>query len=126
VLRDASLVAFVPVSDLTTARAFYEATLGLAVMEENPFAVLLDANGTPLRLIPVPGIRPQPFTVVGWNVADIEEAVAGLADRGVTFTRYDGTDQDDQGIWTTPGGERVAWFVDPDGNTLSLTGPAGR
>ena len=52
---------------------------------------------------------------------DIAAAVRGLAAKGVVFTRYEGMDQDENGVWTTPGGEQVAWFPDPDGNTLSLT-----
>jgi hypothetical protein len=47
--------------------------------------------------------------------------VRALTDRGVVFSRYDGMDQDELGIWSTPSGDRVAWFADPDGNTLSLT-----
>ena len=46
--------------------------------------------------------------------------------KGVRFTRYDGMGQDEAGIWTTPSGDRVAWFTDPDGNTLSLTTLAAR
>ena len=61
------------------------------------------------------------YTVLGWRVADIAATARGLAGRGVAFLRYDGMDQDDNGVWTTPGGDRVAWFGDPDGNTLSLT-----
>jgi hypothetical protein len=59
--------------------------------------------------------------VAGWQVPDIAEAMAALAERGVTGLRFDGMDQDDLGVWTAPGGDRVAWFADPDGNTLSLT-----
>jgi hypothetical protein len=44
-----------------------------------------------------------------------------LTGRGITFVRYAGMEQDDLGIWTTPGGDRIAWFTDPDGNVLSLT-----
>jgi predicted enzyme related to lactoylglutathione lyase len=62
-----------------------------------------------------------PYTVLGWTVADIEAAVDELAGRGVTFNRYDGMGQDDRGIWTAPGGARIAWFKDPDGNTLSVS-----
>jgi len=54
-------------------------------------------------------------------VPDISAVVRTLAGRGVQFARYDGLTQDDLGIWTTPGGDQVAWFNDPDGNTLSLT-----
>jgi len=46
---------------------------------------------------------------------------ANLTDKGVSFRRFDGMEQDDLGIWTTPNGDRVAWFCDPDDNTLSLT-----
>jgi hypothetical protein len=56
--------------------------------------------------------------VAGWQVPDIAEAMAALAERGVTGLRFDGMDQDDLGVWTAPGGDRVAWFADPDGNTL--------
>jgi hypothetical protein len=62
-----------------------------------------------------------PFTVLGWKVLDITTAVRDLAEAGVPFTRYDGMSQDEDGIWTAPSGDRVAWFADPDGNNLSLT-----
>ena len=120
-LGDRSLVAFIPVSDLEEARSFYGEVLGLRVTEASPYAVVLDAGGTMLRLAQVNGLRPQPFTIAGWEVPDMVESIHTLMDRGVTFIRYDGMDQDEDGVWTTPGGEKVAWFADPDGNTLSLT-----
>jgi hypothetical protein len=61
------------------------------------------------------------YTVLGWRVADIAATARGLAGRGVEFLRHDGMDQDENGAWTTPGGDKVAWFADPDGNVLSLT-----
>jgi predicted enzyme related to lactoylglutathione lyase len=70
---------------------------------------------------PVGELTVQPFTLAGWQVPDIETTVRALTARGVTFTRYDGMGQSALGIWTTPGGDQVAWFTDPDGNTLSLT-----
>jgi catechol 2,3-dioxygenase-like lactoylglutathione lyase family enzyme len=120
-LTGASFIGFIPVRDLTAARAFYEEILGLPVVDDTPFALVLDAGGTMLRVTPVPGLAPQPFTVVGWAVPDIAATARDLAARGVEFARYDGMTQDDLGIWTTPGGDRIAWFKDPDGNTLSLT-----
>src|SRR5580700_1565325 len=60
-------------------------------------------------------------TVLGWRVTDITAAVRGLAAKGVVFLRYEGMDQDSDGVWTAPGGDKVAWFTDPDGNVLSLT-----
>jgi hypothetical protein len=95
--------------------------LGIQVTEESPYAVVMDAAGTMLRLTQVDGLRPQPFTVAAWRVPDMGESIDALAARGVTFIRYEGMDQDAKGIWSTPGGDQVAWFKDPDGNTLSLT-----
>jgi hypothetical protein len=62
-----------------------------------------------------------PWTVLGWAVPDIEATLAELAGRGVAGLRFENLPQDEQGIWTTPDGSKVAWFHDPDGNTLSIT-----
>jgi catechol 2,3-dioxygenase-like lactoylglutathione lyase family enzyme len=114
-------MAFIPVSDDAAARTFYETTLGLSVIDDTPFALIVDANGTKVRITPVPDLRPQPFTIAGWQVRDIDATVNELITRGVKFNRYDGMEQTDNGIWLSPNGDFVAWFADPDGNTLSLT-----
>lgn len=114
-------MAFVPTTDLERAREFFGSVLGLEHEETNPFASVFRVGPTMLRVTKVESLVPQPFTVLGWSVPDIDSTVRELTERGVTFTRYDGMGQDDLGVWTTPGGERVAWFTDPDGNTLSLT-----
>ena len=82
---------------------------------------MFDANGTMLRVAAVAEVSRPGYTVLGWRVADITAAARDLATRGVAFIRYDGMDQDGDGVWTTPGGDKVAWFADPDGNILSLT-----
>ena len=120
-LESSDLIAFAAATDLDRARAFYQRTLGLTVTEQNDFACVLDAHGTMLRVTAVPKVSPAGYTVLGWRVTDITATVRDLAARGVEFRRYDGMDQDDDGIWTTPGGDQVAWFPDPDGNLLSLT-----
>jgi catechol 2,3-dioxygenase-like lactoylglutathione lyase family enzyme len=120
-LGNAPVMVFIAVTDIGMAREFYESTLGLSVVEESPFALVVDANGTKLRITPVPELQPQPFTVAGWEVPDIEATVGALAARGVRFNRYDSMDQGPNGVWASPNGDLVAWFVDPDGNTLSLT-----
>ena len=124
-LGDRPLMAFIPVGDLGAARSFYAELLGLRVTEQNEYAVVLDAGGTMLRLAQVGGLRPQPFTIAGWQVLDMGMSIDMLESRGVGFIRYEGMDQDAKGIWTTPGGDQIAWFNDPDGNTLSLTCFAG-
>jgi catechol 2,3-dioxygenase-like lactoylglutathione lyase family enzyme len=121
VLGGNDLIAFLPTTDVDRARSFYEGTLGLSVIEEDPYAFALDANGTMLRVTLVPELHPAGYTVCGWRVDDIADATRALGDRGVAFLRYDGMEQDDLGAWTAPSGAKVAWFADPDGNTLSLT-----
>jgi len=120
-LRAGAFIGFIPVTDLASARAFYVGTLGLTMTEDSPFAVVLRHRGIVIRLTEVAELRPQPFTIAGWEVPEIGAVIDSLRSSGVTFRRYDGMDQDDRGIWTTPGGDRIAWFLDLDGNTLSLT-----
>ena len=120
-LEASAVIAFVGSADLRQARVFYEQTLGLRVIEHNDFACVFDANGTMLRVTAVAGVARAGYTVLGWRVADIAAVVRGLTARGVVFLRYDGMDQDEGGVWTTPAGDQVAWFADPDGNVLSLT-----
>jgi hypothetical protein len=93
----------------------------LRFVEQNDFACVFDANGTMLRITAVSEVAHPGYTVLGWQVADIEAAVEALTLKGVKFTQYDGMDQDLKGIWTTPGGDKVAWLTDPDGNNVSLT-----
>jgi len=120
-LADAPIMAFVSAVDLDRARAFYEEVLGLAVEEVNDFACVMRSGGTSLRVTRVESLASQPFTVLGWEVDDIESTVDGLVARGTIFERYDGMSQDERGIWTAPSGAKIAWFPDPDGNVLSLT-----
>jgi catechol 2,3-dioxygenase-like lactoylglutathione lyase family enzyme len=120
-LRDAAIVAFAATTDLDRARDFYAGVLGLTVQYTDDFACVVHGGGTTLRLTKVDSFTPQPFTVLGWAVSDIDATMASLTAAGVTFNRYEGMGQDEAGVWTAPSGARIAWFPDPDGNTLSLT-----
>src|SRR3954469_17476424 len=120
-LSTSDVIAFAPTTDLARARSFYEVALGLSVVDANAHAVVFDANGTMLRITAVAEVAHPGYTVLGWQVADIRHSVDQLESRGVVFARYDGMEQDAHGVWTTPSGDRVAWFNDPDGNVLSLT-----
>lgn len=114
-------VAFVPSTDLDRSRRFYEGALGLSVTHADDFALVIDAAGVTIRVTKVgDAFHVQPFTVLGWRVDDIHGEIARLVEQGVEFLRIDGMEQDEAGVWTAPGGTRVAWFKDPDGNTLSL------
>jgi catechol 2,3-dioxygenase-like lactoylglutathione lyase family enzyme len=125
-LASAELVAFVPVADLGRARTFYENILGLPCVDANRYACLFNCDGTTLRATLVEGFTPAGHTVVGWAVSDLAAVVDYLSDRSVKMERYDGVEQDDRGIWTTPAGDQVVWFKDFEGNTLSLTQPVDR
>ena len=120
-LGNRDLIAFAATADAERAKAFYSSTLGLRLIEDMPFALVFDAAGTPLRVAKVAEVAPAPYTILGWSVPDMGEAVRGLAGMGVVFERYAGMPQDEHGVWITPDGARVAWFKDPDGNVLSLT-----
>ena len=115
------IIAFVATVDPVRAKAFYAGVLGLRLVTEDQFALVFDAAGTTLRVNVVPALTPAPYTVLGWIVPDLRAAVRELAARAVVFQRFDGLVQDDDAIWAAPGGALVAWFRDPDGNTLSLT-----
>lgn len=115
------LIAFIPTRDAKKARQFYEGVLGLRFVSEDQFALVLEAHGIMVRVAVVGEFKPQPFTVLGWQVSDIEKEVAGLQGQGVHFEKYGMKGQDEQGVWYSPSGARVAWFKDPDGNVLSLT-----
>lgn len=114
-------MAFLATRDGVRARAFYETTLGLPILSDDDFALALDAGGTMLRVQKVPDFTPHPFTAIGWQVTDIDAVADRLAAAGIVLQRYPGLEQDKRGIWHAPSGARVAWFHDPDGNTLSLT-----
>jgi catechol 2,3-dioxygenase-like lactoylglutathione lyase family enzyme len=120
VLASARLTAFVASTDLDRSAAFYVDTLGLTARDRSPFALVLDGRGATLRVTAVAEKPAAGYTVLGWDVDDLDAAVDELRGRGITFTRYDGMDQDEHDAWTAPSGTRVAWFRDPDANTLSL------
>lgn len=121
-LADARPVALVTTANRKAAEPFYAETLGLTRKGDDGFAALFDLAGATLRLTEVPGYSAQSYPVLGWEVADIEAAVAALVAKGVTMNVYEGLGQDERGIWTAPDGScKVVFFSDPDGNGLSLT-----
>jgi hypothetical protein len=74
-----------------------------------------------LRVTRVQEVAAAKYTVLGWRVRDIVQTAKDLQKVHVTLERYPGMQQDELGIWNSPSGARVAWFKDPDGNTLSIT-----
>ena len=120
-LATETLKSFVPTIKPAEAKIFYRDVLGLNLLSEDNYALEFDANGTLLRVITVPELTPHGFTALGWNVKDITATITALNDKGIFCEMYEFMQQDDLGIWTAPGGSKVAWFKDQDGNVLSLT-----
>ena len=120
-LGTAKTMAFIATKDAARAKRFYAEVLALRFVADEPFALVFDAGGTPLRIQKVKEPTIAPYTTLGWAVTDISATVRALLERGVTLERFGFLPQDDDGIWTAPNGDRVAWFKDPDGHTLSLT-----
>jgi catechol 2,3-dioxygenase-like lactoylglutathione lyase family enzyme len=123
VLGQADLVAFAASRNLEVSGRFYGDVLGLRLLEVSEFANAYDANGTQLRVTLVDRSVPAPHTVLGWRVLDIVATIRALREAGVVFMRFEGMTQDEFDVWIAPGGSRLAWFADPDGNILSLQQP---
>ena len=120
-LTNKRLKAFVSTIKPDVAREFYETKIGLRLLSEDNFGLEFEANGAHLRVTIVEKFTPQPFTVLGWDTDDIFSTVSMLMEKGIKFEHYNFIDQDEYGIWTAPGGTKVAWFKDPDGNILSVS-----
>jgi predicted enzyme related to lactoylglutathione lyase len=106
--------------DMDKARHFYGETLGLKTSEGPEGVLVLETEGgTGTMVYPKPDHTPAAYTVLNFPVEDIEQAVDALVEKGVTFERYDGLDQDERGI-ARAAGPLIAWFRDPAGNILSV------
>jgi catechol 2,3-dioxygenase-like lactoylglutathione lyase family enzyme len=120
-LAASKMMGFVPTTDAKKARAFYEGKLGFEFVSDDPFALVVKAGDTMIRVAKAQNFAPAPYTVLGWEVADIGKVVAWLNQQGVTLEKYPFIQDQELGIWTTPNGDKVAWFKDPDGNVLSVS-----
>ncbi|MGO8814346.1 MAG: VOC family protein [Terriglobia bacterium] len=115
------MVGFVPTKDSAKAREFYEGKLGFQFVSDDPFALVVKAGESSIRIAKAKEFTPAPYTVLGWEVPDVAAVVRWLTDRGVVFEEYAFVQDQELGIWTTPNGDKVAWFKDPDGNVLSVS-----
>ena len=121
-LSDEKAISGFAVKDLNQAREFYEGTLGLRVEvldEEHGVTMLKLAEGHDVFMYVSPEMTPPSYTMLNFEVDDIDAAVGGLSDRGVGFERYDGFEHDEKGIVRGPG-PQIAWFEDPSGNVIAV------
>ena len=120
-LAGAKMVGFVLTKDYDVARAFYEGKLGFTFVNLNQFALVMRAGENLVRIVKAAEFTPLRSTVLGWEVRDVEAVVGWLSGRGVETEKYPWVADKERGIWVTPGGDKVAWFKDPDGNVLSVS-----
>jgi catechol 2,3-dioxygenase-like lactoylglutathione lyase family enzyme len=120
-LASSKMIGFVPTKDSAKARGFYEGKLGFQFISDDSFALVLRAGENMIRIGKGGNFTPAQYTVLGWEVPNIEQAVAWLKQRGVAFEKYPFIQDAELGIWTAPSGDKVAWFKDPDGNVLSVS-----
>jgi catechol 2,3-dioxygenase-like lactoylglutathione lyase family enzyme len=120
-LASAKMIGFVLTKNADQARAFYEGKLGFQFVGVDSYALVMRAGENMIRVGKVQDFTPAQNTVLGWEVQNIEAAVTWLKERGVTCEKYPFVQDRELGIWTTPNGDKVAWFKDPDGNVLSVS-----
>ena len=120
-LASGKIVGFVPTKDANKAREFYEKKLGFEFVSDDQFALVMRAGQSTIRVVKGAKFTPAQYTVLGWQVQDITAVVKWLSTRGVEFEKYPFVQDRELGIWTTPNGDKVAWFKDPDGNVLSVS-----
>jgi predicted enzyme related to lactoylglutathione lyase len=120
-LASMNMIGFLLTKDYDKARAFYEGNLGFEFVSLDQFALVMQAGKSMIRIVKMPTFTPLQSTVLGWQVDDIEAIVDWLTKRGVAFEKYPFVQDKERGIWTAPGGSKVAWFKDPDGNVLGVS-----
>ena len=121
ILGSSKLIGFAITTNPSRTIDFYGGKLGLRFVSQDKFAVVFDCNGNMLRLAIMKDFTSPNYTVVGWEVKDVDAVVADLVKAGVTMNYYGMPGQAESGVWTTPDGNKVAWFHDPDGNVLSVS-----
>jgi len=120
-LSNAPIRAYIPASDVSRARRFYEGMIGLKVKLEYAGGVIYDCGGTEVFLYPTPNAGTSKASQAFWQVADVEAEVADLKARGVTFEEYDLPGVTMKNSIATGGGARTAWFKDSEGNILAVS-----
>jgi catechol 2,3-dioxygenase-like lactoylglutathione lyase family enzyme len=120
-LKTAQAFSGFSVDDITAAREFYGATLGLDVADVEDMLDVTLGSGAHVLLYPKPNHEPATYTVLNFPVADVDAAVDDLTSKGVAFERYDEPDltTDEKGVFRGAG-PTIAWFRDPAGNILSV------
>jgi predicted enzyme related to lactoylglutathione lyase len=120
-LRTAPIRAYIPASDVSRARKFYEQTVGLMPKEEYSGGVIYECGGTDVFMYPTRNAGTSKASQAYWQVDDVEAEVAELKARGVVFEEYDMPGVTMRNSIATAGGAKTAWFKDTEGNILAIS-----
>jgi predicted enzyme related to lactoylglutathione lyase len=120
-LRNAPIRAYIPASNITRARRFYEEIVGLQPKEEYAGGVIYECGGAGVFLYPTPSAGTSKASQAFWQVNDVEAEVAELKARGVKFEEYDMPGVTMKNSIATAGGAKTAWFKDTEGNILAIS-----
>lgn len=121
ILSNSKIIAFVPSTNLNKSKLFYENKLGLTLNSFDDIALVFKIDKAVLRVTKVTELKPADYTIFGWEVDNIDTTIKELLVKDIKFEKFDFFTQNELGVCTFPDGGKVAWFKDPDGNTLSIT-----
>jgi len=120
-LSTAPIRAYIPVSDVSRARKFYEEKLGLKPKQEFAGGVIYECGGYEVFMYPTPNAGTSKASQAFWQVTDVEAEVADLKARGVKFEEYDLPGMKMENSIATGGGAKTAWFKDTEGNIMAIS-----
>ena len=120
-LSNAPVAPALPASDMARARAFYEQTLELPVVEEDLGGVTFRCGeGSALLVYPSEFAGTNKATAAAFRVDDLDAVMSRLRERGVVFEDYDLPELKTVDGVATFGDSRGAFFTDPEGNIIGL------
>jgi len=120
-LKTAPIRAYIPASDVSRARKFYEQSVGLTPKEHYAGGVIYECDGTEVFLYPTPNAGTSKASQAFWQVDDVEAEVAELKRRGVVFEEYNIPGIITKNSIATGGGAKTAWFKDTEGNIFAVS-----
>jgi catechol 2,3-dioxygenase-like lactoylglutathione lyase family enzyme len=119
-LGDKDVHAIVAVKDLETAKNFYENTLGLKKVSENPGGVMYASGNTKIFVYPSENAGTNQANAASWEVDNLDEVIDALKNKGVVFEQYDLPGVTREGDIHIMGPMKAAWFKDPSGNIMCI------
>lgn len=119
-LGNTNVHAIIAVKNLEESKYFYENTLGLQKLDENPGGIMYSSGSAKVFVYPSEYAGTNQANAASWEVDDVEGVVSELKQKGVNFEHYDMPGVTVEGDVHVMGNMKAAWFKDPTGNILCL------